>query len=185
MPSRPTLLVTLARLRGRFVRAAPSSPVAAPGIPEAGTSPVPVSEGSLGRDPLQSSGLGPHIPGRQGPGSPSRSPPPPRPTAYSPRPSRAPSALRPPGPARLTHRGAASLAVSPAPDRHRVRAHHLRRLRPPLAPANQKPAAGSPVPRAQLYVRGREGRGQAERGVDWLGRRGSSAGVIARSSCQT
>lgn len=62
VPSRPTLLVTLARLRGRFDRAAPSSPAASPGIPEAGTSPVPVSDGSLGRDPLQSSGLGPRSP---------------------------------------------------------------------------------------------------------------------------
>lgn len=60
---------------------------------------------------------------------------------------RAPSALYPPAPARFTHRDAGSLAVPPAPGSHPECEHTTSaRLRPPLAPANQKPAAGLPGP---------------------------------------
>lgn len=52
----------------------------------------------------------------------------------------------------------------------RVQEHRRRRLRPLLAPTNQKPAAGEPW-LDSLYKRGGGGRGHSQRGAHWPGRR--------------
>lgn len=112
------LLVTLSGLRGRCDRALSPSPFppTALGIPEAGTSPVPVchrcllpDSRSLGRDPLHK--LRPRSSGSTGTGR--RRPrvlhPPEGPTPRGPH--------LPPG-SRFTHRDPASLPVLRAPGRH-------------------------------------------------------------------
>lgn len=190
LPSSPTLLVTLTC---RCDRAPPSAP-AAPRIPEVVNSPVPVSHPGLLRVPVprprsapEASDLfpGPHLPWPSGtlPAShgwqPPASDPPEAPPLF---------ALPPrPGSHRLTHRDTAPLPVLPAPGRYPgcERQHRLPRVRPLLAPANQKPAAGAPGPAdSSLRARARwawpPGAGRR-----LAGRRGSSARRVARSPCQT
>lgn len=177
------LLVTLSGLRSRCDRAPSPSPPTAPGIPEAGTSSVPVCHRcflrdfrSLGHDPLQKlrpRSSGSTYIGRRGPRvfRPPEGPPPRGPCL-------------PPG-SRFTHRDMGFLPVLPASGRQpRVPEHRLRPLRPLLGPANQKPAAGEPRPRLHLRVRG-GGRGHPQRGAHWLGRRGFPVRGGALSSWRT
>lgn len=155
------LLVTLSRLRSRCDRA-PSptpSPPTAPGIPEAGTSPVPVchrcllrDSSSLGHDPLQklrSPSSGSTCTGRRGPPAPQPSP---------------PARL----PLHLPRRSVPSSPTGfwPTPECENTGVAGCEHCSPqPIR--SQQPA--SPGQRLPLRARG-GGRGHSQRGAHWLGR---------------